>query len=178
MSEEKAADKFGFAMVPNTDSNYLLQKRNVDPLRKMLQESLSGVSYHEVKDGKQWKVVEHKIGDPRLNDKGVQRVMMFFDLLINPQTVMGNITREELGVILHDVRVNIANSLWINAVDYGLDLKHYNEVIDDIMSCVRLFLTRPIDNKERESDGQSVKVSEINNQGGSRPVKKNLMGMI
>lgn len=175
MSDEKN-NKFGFAMMPNTDANYLIQKRNVDPIRKMLQESLSGVSYYEVKDEKtdKWQVVKREVGEKKLNDLGVQRVMMFFDMIINNQTVMGNIERGDLGQILFDSRKNLLNTLWVNAHKYELNMDHYHEVIGDIMNCMRLFLTRAIDNKERESDSQSVKVSEIH---GAKPGKKSILGM-
>lgn len=119
---------------------------------------------------------------PKLNEEGAGYLMSAFDLTINNQTVMGNINKQELWSYLGRRRISLASNLWENSDRYELDMKaHYHGLIDEFMSCAELFLTRPVDNKERESDTQSTKYVETNQPagggGGGRRGVKGLLGL-
>lgn len=223
MSEDdKKGGVTGFATKPFLDSNYMREKRNVDPLRTRLFEYISGQKLFEepeivrVKGPKSdsegvedwaarktqegfeiyedhdknlvaarktgnWNRVYRKVNEPKLNDEGTAYLLSAFDLTINNQTVQGNIKRDELRVHLGRKRKQLAGNLWENAEYYGLDMRHYHEIIGEFMDCAELFLTRPIDNKERESDTQSTKYVESHGQergsGGGRRGVRGLLGL-
>jgi len=187
MSEQKNDDQkntTGFATKPFIDANYMREKRNVDPIRQRLYEYITGLRLQEVaeKDSQgdvYWVRKYVPVTRPKLNNEGVGYLLSAFDLVINNQTVMGNITRAELWQYLGNYREDLACNLWENSDYYGLHMRHYHEIVGEFMSCVELFLTRPIDNKERESDTQSTKYVETNqpaSTGRSRGVK-GLLGL-
>lgn len=104
--------------------------------------------------------VFHEYGRPRMNDKGVQDMMGWFALLINPQTVQGNKTRDEFYDYTADMHADIAQMLMTNLHDYDISENDYESICDKIMHFADMFFSRTIDNKERDSYAQTLKSIE------------------
>lgn len=102
-------------------------------------------------------------GKPLANEMGIQKIISFLHMVINPQTVQGNIEDEDARQIAKDVKIDLAYELMKNSEGWGIlkeDRRYINRTIEKM--CF-LFLTRPIDNLERESFGMKT-VEQSNTQ--------------
>lgn len=107
-----------------------------------------------IKDGKVEKVLK-QVGLPKVNDKGLQSIMLFVDQVVNAQSVQGNRDIEDFGTLMCRFRKNITRDVWVNMQDYGVHESQFDGIIDSICLLVEPFLSRVINNEERKSYGQS-----------------------
>lgn len=102
------------------------------------------------------------MGSPRFNDKGTAALMNYLTLVFNTGVVQGNYTPEQYKHEIGTIRMSIAKYIIKNIYAWEADELEVTGIIDAIMVDVKAFLSRLIDNKERESYDQSVKVTETN----------------
>lgn len=156
---------------PDTDSNTIKFRLDADPVKRDLQIKLLGLMEKLVEDPKTGDIRREyvQVGKPRVNEVGLQAVMLHVDGVINAMTVQGNFTDEQYIDFIADFHEEFAADLWINAPEYGIPDEYYNGVVAAVTNFVRAFMTRPIANKEREALGESQKVSEtvVTGRGGS-----------
>lgn len=101
-------------------------------------------------------------GKPMLNDEGVQGVMATIIAVFNNQVVQGNwLDYDMYAEFLCRTRKELAFNLMANMYKYDLDLKRYASIMSTIMRYIEVYMTRPINNKERESYSQTMRSSEI-----------------
>lgn len=112
--------------------------------------------------------VNTKIGEPLVNEKGVQGLMAFISMVINPHTVQGNYKEEKYTNECANIREELAQIIVDNRNHWDLSSYHMNLVCNSMMNLIKPFLSRLIGNKERESYGQSMKVEERSNPGEGR----------
>jgi hypothetical protein len=158
----------------NAQSNdfYALNLRlNPDPLLARTEMYLRGakIEYIETPQGIQGRKVN--IGVPLANNFGVQQILNRIGSIINPQVVQGNFPSDDTGYsfeyeyYIREVRYSIAEFLFINLDNFEIDEAQYEGICDFIMDIVIPFMSRLIDNKERDSYG---KVSETNSSNTVR----------
>lgn len=123
----------------------------LDRIERYLRGKRHSYQYNKEKD--EVEVVEVADGEPKCNDKGVQAIMSFCEHIINPQTVQGNYKRKHYWDYLHRHRKEFAASLMKNLYEYDIDEDDYDGIIDTVFAAVEPFMSRLVDNKERESYG-------------------------
>lgn len=116
---------------------------------------------------------ETTLGAPKANEEGVAAIISRLQLILNPSVVQGNLDIERYKREIVMVRLSIARNMMLNLEAWGIEEDNYEEIIDSIMTAIKLFLSRAIDNKERESYNESMKSSEtygdINKQKSKIP---------
>lgn len=117
------------------------------------------------------------IGEPRMNNLGVQDMMSWLKSLFNPQTVQGNMTDIDLSNYLSDLQADICTNLMENLNKYEIAESDYNGIIDKTMATAVMFFSRTKDNLERDSYAQTTRSVETMSErtGGFtlNPFRKN-----
>jgi len=103
---------------------------------------------------------EQPIGDPLCNDKGVQELVNIVQSIINPSVVQGNWDRLQYDNYLFRFQANLAYIIVCNYIDWEMAKKNRKTVSVNIMGLVEAYLSRLIDNKERDSYGQTMQTTE------------------
>lgn len=110
--------------------------------------------------------------EQKLNEKGIYAMLNYCRGLINSQTVQGNYVKEDYLAFIIEKRIELTERLIINFYEWNVITEEtINEITDFIMNIVEPFLSRTIDNKERDSYGQTMKTVESNRvaTGGGFP---------
>lgn len=114
-----------------------------------------GQKYNEETD--EYEVTQIPIGSPKVNDAGYQAIMFQIQTLCNKGTVQGNLDDNIYESTVADFHLSLSNSLFKNMEKYGIDEDDYEEIVQACTQFVRVFLTRPLYNKERESYGEGFR---------------------
>lgn len=114
------------------------------------------------------KIVEQSIGDKICTQKGSQQIVNYVQGIINPSVVQGNYTLEQYQNHVNRIHQAISRQLLVNYHDWEMNYEDLEFVNDFIMNLVETFLSRLIDNKERDSYAQSLKVAEASRVDTSR----------
>lgn len=106
-------------------------------------------------------------GKRKVNDEGLQSIMMFLEMILNPSVVQGNFsdTKGKTGYMqyaeyLCRTRMDIADYLMKNMKQFGIRDEDYNGVISTIMRTVEAFMTRPLYNEERKNYANTMRSVE------------------
>ncbi len=118
-----------------------------------------------ISEGKNGHIVKTDIenGSPKANTLGVQSLISRLKLILNPSYVQGNFELDQYFREIASIRMSIASELIINISRYELDEYDLEAVIDQIMTLVKAFASRLINNKERESYETTMRHVETNN---------------
>lgn len=101
-----------------------------------------------------------KVGKAKANDQGVQDIMTKVTSIINPSVVQGNFDIARFEEYIFECRMELSEMLFVNRMEYQIDVKDYNIVIDFIMKLVEPYVSRLVDNLERESYSQTIRTVE------------------
>lgn len=110
-------------------------------------------------DGTTYEVME-PVGHPLANEEGVQAIIGYLRLQLSSHNVQGNYDRPQYDNFIYEVNRDLAENLMINMIDWGVTDKNYTHIITSMMHTLQMFISRLIDNKERESYGQSLQSRE------------------
>lgn len=102
------------------------------------------------------------VGVPKANKQGIASILNWVQMTLNPQTVQGNFAshkgRSEMyEQYIMEFQMNLGDMIYINLYDYNIEENEAQSIIDSIMNLVIPFMTRLIDNKERESYGDTFR---------------------
>lgn len=103
-----------------------------------------------------------KTGEPKVNDQGVQSLMSFIQAVINPQVVQGNFTEDQYNNFIYELNVSLVRNVIINSDTWRVEDEDIGVICDFVMALVIPFLSRTIDNKERESYETTLRSTESN----------------
>lgn len=101
-------------------------------------------------------------GAPKANDLGVQSLMSFIQAIINPQVVQGNFDHNQYDSFIYELNVSLIKNIVTNSDTWGIDDEDIGVICDFIMALAIPFMSRTIDNKERESYETTLRSSETN----------------
>jgi len=114
-------------------------------------------------------------GMRKCNDLGVQTLLNWISGTINAQTVQGNFmidhktgNSETYDNYIEEYNKELATLVIINIYDWEMNESDAEGVINFIMLLIIPFMTRLIDNKERESYGQTMRSVETNNTSSGK----------
>lgn len=98
-----------------------------------------------------------RMGNPRANTEGVHAIMNMVQSLLNPSVVQGNMTPVDYYSHLKRIHVNIATEITYNLYEWDIKESDIMGIPNFIMSISIPFLSRTINNKERESYTHTLK---------------------
>lgn len=114
------------------------------------------------------KATKVKTGEKKTNDLGVQSIMSFVTAIINPQAVQGNIDEELYENFIYETHINLTTNIVVNCYNWKISDEDIDPIVDFIMSIVQLFVSRTINNKERDSYGESMRYIDSSSQKESK----------
>jgi hypothetical protein len=143
-----------------SDAGAIKIRLDSDPIKRKLEVYLRGLRKIIVQDPEtgEWKDEYDKVGKEKVNDVGLQAIMSFVETKVNSQTVQGNMERQEYKQFLAKTHMSLSRDLWINMHKYDIDEDEYDGIVENVMALIELFLSRTIDNLERKSYGESMKI--------------------
>lgn len=144
-----------------TTAGVIQLRLSTDGILDRLQEFLSGTKdiITQNEDGST-SLVKAAVGTPLCNAEGQQALCSIVSSLINPSTVQGNFTAEQYANILYRIDETLTEELLINSSAWEIDKRKRTTIKMFIIYLIEVFLTRPIDNKERDSYGQTLRHME------------------
>jgi len=117
-----------------------------------------------------------QVARPLCNEEGIQALMGYMNWVFGPHTVQGNFQREGYNKLIYEINIYLAEIIATNMINWDIREEDYHFIIENIMTAAMLFLSRTIDNKEREGYGQSMMTKEMNVVNG--PEKKGILSRI
>lgn len=149
------------------DANALQIRLDTQPIISKLERYLKG-RYESIRKDNDGNIEMDTVesGEPKANDKGVQSILAWVSNIVNPQVVQGNFDGENIqyGEYMKRQRQSFSVHLMKNLHEYGIDPKDWKGIVDSIFSTIDPFMTRLIDNKERESYETTIRHSESQTQ--------------
>lgn len=114
----------------------------------------------------------------KLNDEGIQAVMSIVESFLNPSVVQGNTDDDEYKELIANFNDNVAEHLFINQDEYDLSDKDYGLICNKLRFMARLYISRTINDRERESYESTMQVNETQtvNQDNNNGFLSKLMG--
>lgn len=109
-----------------------------------------------------------ELGKRKANDDGVQAILNWVSATVNPQTVQGNFPIERDGFspayerYIEEYHIELTEFLITNCYTWEINDDEINGIIEFIMLLIQPFMSRLIDNKERESYNETLKSMESN----------------
>ena len=156
-------------------NNYNLLQLRLDPssllteIKMFLKAEIEVVSQDETGNIKREVI---PVGMPKANEAGIASILNWIQMTINPQVVQGNFPSDRSGKsemyeqYIQEFQLDLGDMVYINMYDYGINENEAQPIIDAIMNLVKPFMTRLIDNKERESYGDTFR--EIYSSGDKK----------
>jgi hypothetical protein len=114
------------------------------------------------------KIIKKKLGKRLMNETGVSNLINNLALILNPSTVQGNYTEEFWREECRRKRKAFAGLVVANRLQWEIDPTAMRSITEALASAYVSFLSRPVDNKERESYSntiRSVESSTMQTQG-------------
>ena len=133
------------------DSDFLRYRLDTKELIAKLELALASKKYIVIFENGLEKVINEQVSEPKINSKGLQTIMSRLDSVINNVTVQGNSTYNDYWDFIAGLREELAELIMLNLETWKVKESDYDYIVDTIMNTVKLFLSRTIDNKERDS---------------------------
>lgn len=145
-----------------TNSGVIQIRLNTDDLIDRIDSYLSGTRWmaQTNKETGTTEMIRAKIGTPLANAEGVQSLVNFVSGIINPSVVQGNYTHEQFFNHVDRINRQLIDDVSENWFDWGMARNNRSQIISFIMNLVEPFLSRLIENKERESYGDTIRTME------------------
>lgn len=155
--------------------NIIQMRLNTHEILQKIQENLEGsVTIFKRSDQGELVADQYKTGIAKANKKGIQGILSFVTSVINSQTVQGNTDREEYEDRIQEINEGLISMILINAPEWGILDEDVEGITDFIMNLIMFFLSRTIDNKERESYAATLKHFEIGGEAKGASQKWNI----
>jgi hypothetical protein len=149
--------------------NVMKIRLDTSNLVKEIETYLRGATFVSVPDSETGEAVTKRIifGYPKANEKGIQSILSAISMRVNPHTVQGNFFTqgnhsEDFQTFVYHFHVNLAKFISSNQIDFDIADSDYPEIVVSVRDLVERFLSRSIDNLERESYGETTRSVESN----------------
>lgn len=143
------------------------------PLLENLEMFLTGTKVIIAQDAKGRMVRKSiKTGTAMANERGVHAILNRVATVINPHVVQGNFLMDGpkqsslFETFVTQFHENLATDLMTNLQNWGVSEEDYHHVINTVINLVIPFMTRLVDNKERQSYGESMVYESHDRQTG------------
>lgn len=172
---QKVEESFNPITAGNFGQASALQIRlATEPVIEKIEMFLRGetlVTYIDPKTGRRWEQRECK-GQAICNEMGVHGILNWIQLLINPQTVQGNYTRQWYLDFCYHTRKSLARCLLDNRLLWEINPKKLRSIADSIMNIVDPYFSRLINDGERQSYINTLKHIESQTLREEKPKPK------
>ncbi len=108
-----------------------------------------------------------KIGERKSNDIGIQSIVGYVANIINSQTVQGNFKSEQYDKLIEEIHIELFKYILDNQYEWEMKTKEIAGILGSIIKLILAFLSRPINNKERDSYG-TIKYTESNTSNATQ----------
>lgn len=144
------------------NSTALQIRLNTEPIITRLEKYLTGEVQWVTEVNGKVSTESVKTGEAKANKIGVQSILSTVSNIINPQTVQGNFDGENVtyGEYLKRQRKAFARDLMDNLHKYGIDESDYAGIINNVFAVIEPFMSRLINNLERESYDKTIRHTE------------------
>lgn len=162
MSEQGDFIQSSLSANNNPDSQVMAYRLDPERLLDRVELMLSGKitdSYANPDTG-HIEYITRTVGLPQANKLGIQNILFILSSVINRDSVQGNYEKEDYDQHVEEIHKQLAVSFALNSDIFGIPNYRREVIISAIMNTVRTFLSRLIDNKERESYGQTLRTTE------------------
>ena len=141
-----------------TNAGVISLRLDTNPLLESIEANLKGTKIIGYKENEGAFIpITATIGRAKCNELGVQSIMTWLTPIISPHTVQGNYkTVDDLNEYLIRLEIDFFCYLMINIHKFDIDEYEIDGIVDMIINTSEPFFTRLIDNKERESYGQTM----------------------
>lgn len=162
-SEVKESQVTGMNNEGFANASSLQIRLDTDPMLNRIDFMLRGYREKlEIKDGNPVMTFVND-GEALANDIGTQYILGWLRMVVNPQVVQGNFDDERYTDFLCRHRKAIATNIMLNINRFSIKEENYGSIIDMIMSNLEAFMSRLIDNKERDSYSSTIRSVESTN---------------
>lgn len=167
-TNEQEVNQFRNQMGTNMDfinnPSFMIMRIDTSPLLRKIRKDIGGketvlIEDSEIRGG--YREEERQVARALANDEGLMHIGNMVEEIVNQHTVQGNLKEDHYWTFLPNTREEISMAIVMNCYDWGIDDKYLNYIIDKVMRIVELFLTRPMDNKERESYQKEFQSREV-----------------
>ena len=158
MEEKEQTQGYSYSNEGFTNAGVIQLRLDTNQLLEQLESYLKGtkiIGYQEVNGA--IRPIESTTGKAKMNSLGVQSVMSWLTPLLSPHTVQGNYKDvNDLQNFLCRLEIDLFSYLMINIHEFNINEYEIDGVVDMIINTAEPFFTRLLENKERESYGQSM----------------------
>jgi hypothetical protein len=138
-------------------SSALKIRLDTNPILSQIELFLRGSQYIVVQDQYgRIKQQNMKTGQPKANQLGIQSILNYVTGVFNPQVVQGNFKEEMYQNYIMELNIDLATMIVNNCYTWEVREDDIDVICDFIMSMLQPFISRLIDNKERESYEKSL----------------------
>lgn len=167
MDQEKS-NQYMSSNAAYIDSSILKLRLDTEKLLENIELFLQGQKIVSVIDNGVPKIEVVQYGTPMLNSEGVQAIMSYLSLIFAPHSVQGNFKDMDYRNFIKELDNNISCNIMENIEAWDVQISKYNHIIDGIMSAAEMFVSRLIDNKERDSYNATLRSVESTVQQQNR----------
>lgn len=146
-----------------TNASVIQIRLDTAPMLDSIEAFLRGkriIGYEELPNG----ITRPRYGDSgkaKANEIGIQSIMSWLVLMFSPHAVQGNYAdRQELNEYLCYVQKGMAKYIMANRLDWEISRQDYAGIVRGVMTLAEPYFSRLIQNKERESYAQTLRVNE------------------
>lgn len=140
-------------------ANLIQYRLDTSPELERIYFFLSGTT--RMYDEEQEKTIVKRTGDSKANELGTSNLMNFLNLFLNKHVIMGNLKEDHYRSIVARLRMEFTYEIIRNRYRYAIKDEDSQSIIDFIMSNIELYLTRAINDGERESFKTQYRTSEV-----------------
>jgi hypothetical protein len=103
-------------------------------------------------------------GSPKANEQGIQNILGYLQGIFNASVVQGNYKfQEDYYNDMAQIREDLTETFMLNAQKWDLIETEMGGIVDMLMSMIKPFMSRLIDNKERESYNNTIRSVQSQN---------------
>ena len=177
--QEQQMDQTVFSNNRMGDASFLQIRLNTNRLLQDIELFLSAKKpvVKEREDGSLYETYD-VVGSPLANETGVTHILNIIRLsMMNEHIVQGNLKHDEFLNLCADSRKELTDAIVQNCYEWGVSDSNLSDIVNTIMRFFKLFLSRTIENKERESYMQQFVSRETVSQSERGGVRNFIGGL-
>lgn len=136
---------------------------DTQPILENIELFLKGVKIVTYNDGNgNFTTRQEETKYKKANEQGIQAILSYLTAIFNSQVVQGNFTEERFEYFIMEKNIELTELIIDNAYNWEIKEDDANLIIDTIVSMIYPFMSRTINNKERDSYSNTIKSVESN----------------
>lgn len=164
---EESSDQTGMSNIGYESLSALQIRLDTQPVLENIETFLKGkrIMYSKDQTGHIIAKIE-EIGEPKANREGIQSILTILSSILNSQVVQGNLDRATYEAYMENFHIDLATEIVTNCKKWGIKETDLNLIIDFVVNLVLPFMSRTINNEERNSYASTIKSFESRSESG------------